>query len=70
MPKKPKFKPQITRVKLNPEQAVLACECWDVGKITKNPWQPAQGWATICNFPKPNPTHIDTPNWTNSSAVS
>jgi len=29
MPKKPKFKPNITKVKLNPEQAVLACGCWD-----------------------------------------
>ncbi len=28
MPKK-KFKPVITRVKLNPEQAVLSCECYD-----------------------------------------
>lgn len=28
MPKKPKFKPEITRVKLNPEQAVLACACY------------------------------------------
>ena len=27
MSKKPKFKPVITRVKLNPEQAVLTCTC-------------------------------------------
>lgn len=26
--KKPKFKPVITRVKLNPEQAVLTCNCY------------------------------------------
>lgn len=26
--RKPKFKPEITRVKLNPEQAVLSCTCW------------------------------------------
>jgi hypothetical protein len=25
--RKPKFKPKITRIKLNPEQAVLACAC-------------------------------------------
>ncbi len=25
---KPKFDPIITRIKLNPEQAVLACTCW------------------------------------------
>lgn len=29
MKKKPKFNPEITRVKLNPEQAVLACTCYD-----------------------------------------
>lgn len=28
MGKKPKFKPVITRVRLNPEQAVLVCPCW------------------------------------------
>ena len=35
MLKKLKFKPKITRVKLNPEQAVLACTCWNVG----NNWE-------------------------------
>ncbi|NLO91281.1 MAG: hypothetical protein GX410_04730 [Elusimicrobia bacterium] len=25
---KPKFTPEITRIKLNPEQAVLACSCY------------------------------------------
>jgi hypothetical protein len=28
---KPKFKPVITRVKLNPEQAVLSCDCYNTG---------------------------------------
>jgi hypothetical protein len=28
MSRKPKFKPEITRVKLNPEQAVLSCTCY------------------------------------------
>ena len=27
MSKKPRFKPRVTRVKLNPEQAVLRCSC-------------------------------------------
>lgn len=27
---KPKFDPVISRVKLNPEQAVLACQCYSV----------------------------------------
>jgi hypothetical protein len=31
MPKKPKFRPEITRVKLNPEQAVLSCSCDTIG---------------------------------------
>jgi hypothetical protein len=33
MPKKLKFKPAITRVKLNHEQAVLFCGCYNVGGI-------------------------------------
>lgn len=28
MPRKLRFKPTITRVKLNPEQAVLSCACY------------------------------------------
>jgi len=28
MKSKPKFNPVITRIKLNPEQAVLACSCY------------------------------------------
>ena len=35
MPKKLKFKPKVTRVKLNPEQAVLQCTCWQ-GTRTSN----------------------------------
>jgi hypothetical protein len=31
MAKKPKFKPVVTRVKLNPEQAVLTCSCYSEG---------------------------------------
>ncbi len=31
MGRKPKFKPVITRVKLNPEQAVLTCDCYNLG---------------------------------------
>jgi hypothetical protein len=33
MVKKPKFKPVITRVRLNPEQAVLACNCYNNGQV-------------------------------------
>lgn len=31
MSRKAKFKPEITRVKLNPEQAVLSCDCYNTG---------------------------------------
>lgn len=31
---KPKFNPIVTRIKLNPEQAVLACGCWNTGRST------------------------------------
>lgn len=31
MTKKARFKPVITRVKLNPEQAVLVCDCFNAG---------------------------------------
>jgi len=31
MSRKPKFKPEIKRIKLNPEQAVLACQCFNTG---------------------------------------
>lgn len=33
MPRRLKFKPEITRIKLNPEQAVLSCNCWDSGTL-------------------------------------
>jgi len=33
MSRKAKFKPEITRVKLNPEQAVLECPCWTASYI-------------------------------------
>ncbi|MEW6170019.1 MAG: hypothetical protein AB1472_00415 [Candidatus Omnitrophota bacterium] len=31
MPTKPKFEPEITRIKLNPEQAVITCNCITTG---------------------------------------
>jgi len=33
MSRKPKFKPVITRIKLNPEQAVLACACYAASHV-------------------------------------
>lgn len=42
MSKKPKFKPEVTRIALNPEQAVLLCACYDTshqinGSVNKGP---------------------------------
>ena len=37
MPQKSRFKPEITRVKLNPEQAVLQCDCDTVGQRLVGP---------------------------------
>lgn len=34
MLRKPKFRPVITRVKLNPEQAVLFCTCYSDGNYS------------------------------------
>lgn len=33
MSRKPRFKPEITRVKLNPEQTVLSCNCYNTGLV-------------------------------------
>jgi len=32
MPRKRKFRPRITKIKLNPEQAVLTCTCFDAAQ--------------------------------------
>jgi len=45
MSKKPKFKPQIVRVKLNPEQAVLYCAChWTETAVNPS----AQFGGSVC----------------------
>ena len=36
MSRKPKFKPVVTRIKLNPEQAVLSCSCYNTGNYPMN----------------------------------
>jgi len=51
MPKKAKFKPLITRIKLNPEQAVLSCNCYSVGRRTVNV---TAGPTLMCNCPLAN----------------
>jgi hypothetical protein len=47
MTKRKKFNPQITRVKLNPEQAVLACPCYDTGWDGQGDPHPAQQGCDI-----------------------
>ncbi|MDD2689103.1 MAG: hypothetical protein PHT41_03005 [Candidatus Omnitrophica bacterium] len=49
MPRKPKFRPVITRVKLNPEQAVLACACYDRSTLNQTSTNKA-GKNYICTF--------------------
>ncbi len=46
MARKPKFRPMITRVKLNPEQAVLACTCLE-GRVQTfvGSGGPYSGWT-------------------------
>ena len=46
MSKKPEFRPRITRVKLNPEQAVLRCDCYGEGWGTRqNVFGEGAGWS-------------------------
>ena len=49
MSKKPRFKPGITRVKLNPEQAVLACNCYTIGFV--NYFGQPNGYDTLGEGP-------------------
>lgn len=45
---KPKFKPEINRVKLNPEQAVLQCSCYDTNRHPLPP-ETGGGLGMICD---------------------
>jgi len=50
--KKLKFKPEVTRVKLNPEQAVLNCPCARYGRTwsaSVNDGDNYGGTSTVCN---------------------
>lgn len=51
MPKKIKFKPTITRIKLNPEQAVLSCNCHTTAVTLTNPADRSETlgpWSNVC----------------------
>ncbi len=45
MKKKARFNPEITRVKLNPEQAVLACSCYANGNLGVGVATPGTGFC-------------------------
>ena len=48
MSRKPKFNPEITRVKLNPEQAVLTCTCWTAPNNMLHAGGKARTNQTVC----------------------
>ncbi len=51
MPRKPKFKPVVTRIKLNPEQAVLSCNCHTGMTFTTMSQMGRSGWQlSYCNL--------------------
>jgi hypothetical protein len=70
MAKKRKFNPGITRIRLNPEQAVLFCECYDTGyRIATAPFQ---GAVSACGGDAfaPKGGRSSTYNWVGGSAAS
>ena len=57
--KKPKFSPRIRRIKLNSEQAVLACDCYTTGRkgtpgprVTNYVAELVETPQTLCGNPK------------------
>jgi hypothetical protein len=44
MVKKKKFKPVVTKIKLNPEQAVLQCSCYNTGFYARG-GMPGYNWS-------------------------
>ena len=54
MSRKPRFNPEITRVKLNPEQAVLACTCY-MGEVSATTGPK----ANFCSAPGTRATAVD-----------
>ncbi|MFA5162496.1 MAG: hypothetical protein WC421_09640 [Elusimicrobiales bacterium] len=66
MPSKPVFNPEITRIKLNPEQAVLACSCYS-NKITSSTPSKTVTY-TVCRKNRKNNSYCN--KHTSSSAAS
>jgi len=51
--KRSKFHPRISRVRLNPEQAVLGCDCYAGGNRI-NLVDPGSGLYAVSGEPQPN----------------
>jgi len=50
MPQKTKFKPEITRINLDPEQAVLSCTCYNTSyKFVTNGTDKSGGSHNTCD---------------------
>ena len=48
MSKKSKFKPEVTKIALNPEQAVLTCDCFSL--TIRRKWTTTY-WLSTSNYP-------------------
>ena len=70
MPKKPKFKPEITRVKLNPEQAVLACACYDSRNAYGGVAPTSRASTSVCNYSVPSRTKTTQTLWGSDATIS
>jgi hypothetical protein len=49
MATKPAFNPQVTRIELNPEQAVLTCSCFHCARAY-NASRTGTARATVCSY--------------------
>lgn len=63
--KKKKFRPIITRVKLNPEQAVLQCPCYNAGYQYNSAGSNVYPGYPICSGKS-----TTSPPWVSSGTVS
>ena len=67
--RKPKFRPRITRIKLNPEQAVLFCNCYNTNREFTGGW----GWHTYWSTsipPQPKIFACTSDAWPNKQVVT
>lgn len=67
MQKKSKFNPVITRIKLNPEQAVLACSCYTARRVWARMGARAAG-TTVCGPRGRLGVRRSFPTWSTAAA--